>query len=1312
MERHSIQMYYFSGTEQQKITVAPSSASFSNWRAILSPTWPSRELESSSVGDISMRQALENANLLQIIKSTLAGTRTRTMDQTRFLPSLYQGSGNNAPQEPSEVSVESPVRSQDTDEITIVSGLPQISVFSALSTSPSVTRLATAVSSHPMPYTSSISKETISGSNILSTAPSPSPLPLETESPRTIIVSKLIVPPTKVPLSTDTENSFSINIANTYFNHHKPLNTVIAGNSDTTKYALSRKSGREFPIAISFSDSFGLIKGSPITPAERLTDPAYRKSHSTALRAKIPNHNFLLLPNERVSLDSSKVNAFSRLIPRRPSVEDLTSQPLDAVTSSKEVNSYATASPPFYKSKEIPLIPTLAPHISSSSSALEKTPDLPAASQLVSTEESSLPASKSSTRLFHLMKNVSVPIVPTVVIPEAISINNAIIQAPALTTIPISYSTDHFLTMRKNGTFSTTTHASIPNNKVVSKVHRENPVPTKSDNWVFTKPISDIDYETTATMPRTHSQHTLWPHNYFLVRSLQRRSLTKVPTAKLYTNEDANRVHLHQSPAIQTTNFTLGIPTSKATLQSTTLERILLLESTGSAALSVSLPTSIKDHLNLSVIAPLIPTNNYSRNVQLNVQLIKSPTVGLTEEEGKNARVLSTVTSSAKHLSLPSLNKSDANVNAVLHKAEVSSWTTVAPLDLLAMPSFAPRTEPLRSRVLVSQAVSNAASKGISDILNAGNVFKPTASASEWDVGSGQPSTGIKLVSRKRITRMSQAAKDNANLSASKPAYSEVSVLQQQKDDASKQMPSSSVTSPVNAPVTSTQNSSVLLFTGTKTKGFTELSTYHSKAETSFDKYSSVPQIRSTFSKGAEVLLSQSKEDTNTLGNVLEDFTVWHNFTSDSEKKFHSISKYFTTSKLSVSPERTAHFPTSSIPSRSQPSVSYSNSQTMQKPQTTNSKNLFASTNALYATSPPLSLASQRDTKLTIAAHKEITSSGEAEATVAPTLDYEVLNSTQVLELPEEYVTSEKSTQFTNNPFSETDNHLSKQPTTFSTGGWYTEGTIGNLDKIRVPNEATLIAPLQTHTTNAIITSVHAPSTQLTSPLLPTTNFTHSVITVLPSVSPGVIPSVATSEATPVTGKSARTSPVLTSSMFSLSTENSPSVMALSTLISTLAKNNTATKLAPTLSPKVTYTAFPVISRDKSTTPVQTPSSFPITKASTVSAPTTHAPRQTETTVLDTTTSSGITKTSTAYPLTITAALTSITASAKTSRLLPTPEESTSAAVTTVSTETFANVTTVLPLECLLTSNLLIKTGMEREGEREGERAGDVSGLN
>ncbi|XP_063145588.1 UPF0606 protein KIAA1549L homolog [Candoia aspera] len=243
-----------------------------------------------------------------------------------------------------------------------------------------------------------------------------------------------------------------------------------------------------------------------------------------------------------------------------------------------------------------------------------------------------------------------------------------------------------------------------------------------------------------------------------------------------------------------------------------------------------------------------------------------------------------------------------------------------------------------------------------------------------------------------------------------------------------------------------------------------------------------------------------------------------------------------------------------------------------------------------------------------------------------------------------------------------------------------------------MPNEVTTITPLQTHTTfAAIITSIHASRTQLTS-LLPTINFTHSVITVLPSVSPGVVPSLATSEASPVKGKSAPTSPMLTSSLFSLSTDNLPSVMALSTLKSTLAKNNTVTKMAPTLSPVLTHVNFPVVSRDDSTVPVYITNSSPIQKFSTVAVPTTHAPRQTET-LLDTKKSTDITKTSTAYPLTMTAALTSITASAKTARLLPTPAENASVAVTaSVSTAAFVNVTTVLPLECQLSRNLLVKT--------------------
>ncbi|XP_068003994.1 UPF0606 protein KIAA1549L homolog isoform X6 [Melanerpes formicivorus] len=111
------------GIWQQPINVAPSAGSFPNWRSILSPTQPSSEAKTSSIADISMGQTLENANLLQMIKTTLTGTRTRALDETHLLPTLYQGSGNSAFQEPAEVSAESPLRSssQDADETAAVS---------------------------------------------------------------------------------------------------------------------------------------------------------------------------------------------------------------------------------------------------------------------------------------------------------------------------------------------------------------------------------------------------------------------------------------------------------------------------------------------------------------------------------------------------------------------------------------------------------------------------------------------------------------------------------------------------------------------------------------------------------------------------------------------------------------------------------------------------------------------------------------------------------------------------------------------------------------------------------------------------------------------------------------------------------------------------------------------------------------------------------------------------------------------------------------------------------------------------------------
>ncbi|KAF7245412.1 Glutathione hydrolase proenzyme, partial [Varanus komodoensis] len=1224
-------MYYFSGIEQQQINVAPSSESFTNWRAILSPTWPSKELESSSVGDISMRQALENANLLQIIKSTLAGTRTRTMDQARFLPSLYQGSGNSASQEPSEVSAESAMRSQDADEMTIVSGLPQIGVFSALSTSSSVTHQTTTVSSQIMPYAkSSISKEITPGSDIISTSPSSSPLPLINESPHVIVSSKLTVPPAEVPLATDTKQSFSTNTSNPSFNKSSgtPLSTVTTGNSSTTKYALSRNDGQEFSVVTSFNNKFGLVNGHSTLPAERKMNPRNRKVHLPALHAFISNNTSVLLPTQRVPLDSNKSNSFSGIIHKESSLV-LMKQPPESMTPHKKSSIYVTASAPGLKSKTlIPWISTSAFHTSGIPSAfLKMITDLPSASPSSSTKERALLSDFESPKPLHLVTDMSSPAVPTVSIPEAISTSNALAQAPASTNIPVSYSADEVtsLTVRLNKNFDRIADATVsaPSDKSSSKIHLTNSHVTEPTNWVSTKDNSDIAYE---SIPSLHYEPALLLPDYSLMRSLQRRVVMKDSTATVFTNVDASSVLPSQSPWSQTTNFTLELPVSKQTPWRIMLDKMLSLERTSSAAFSVSLPTSHKGLLQPHSTATFISSSNNSRNLWLTDFSEQSPSLSLTEEKGGNTKASSAVTQQAELLSYLTLNKSDTELHGNFHMPDPSDRTTTATLDLHVLPSFAPAAGRLESQRPASLGTSNAVSKGIIDTSNTGKIFKTTALVSEW-VRDLQPSAVLSVSSGKQPALMSQAAKHYADSTTLRM----VPGLQQQTNYVHNQTPSSSASSSVDISVTSIQNVSTSAFSGMKSRSLTEFS-----------------------------------------------------------PESHTMSKDFTPALTKASIGMDSFPPTSSTYSHSWPFTSYAKSETMLKSQTTNSEDLPASTNSLNAASPTLSLASQFIARLSVPVKPEISAVSGKKTTVSSIVVHELLSSTPMLNIVEEHTTSGKTKQFSNNPDSGTKSN--EQPTTLSTEGWYTKGGSDILDTVKVPN-STKITPLPTNTTNAaIITSVHASQTQLTS-LLPTTNFTHSVITVLPSVSPGVIPSVATSEATPVTGKSAPTSPMLTSSLFSLSTENSPSVMALSTLISTLAKNHTAPKMASTLSPIVTRTAFPVVSRDESTTTVHTTSSFPVPKSSTVSAPTTHATGQSETTLLDTkkSTSPDITKTSTAYPLTITAALTSITASAKTTRLLPTPAENTSSA-TPVSTAAFANATTVLPLECQLSRNLFIKT--------------------
>ncbi|CAN8213598.1 unnamed protein product [Coccothraustes coccothraustes] len=211
-----------------------------------------------------------------------------------------------------------------------------------------------------------------------------------------------------------------------------------------------------------------------------------------------------------------------------------------------------------------------------------------------------------------------------------------------------------------------------------------------------------------------------------------------------------------------------------------------------------------------------------------------------------------------------------------------------------------------------------------------------------------------------------------------------------------------------------------------------------------------------------------------------------------------------------------------------------------------------------------------------------------------------------------------------------------------------------------------------------------------------------AALTVLSGVSSGAIPTVETSEAKPLTRKSSPASPVPASSFFSLGTENTPlpSVMALSTpILLTLTKNNTATKLAPDLSSVGTQADFP-FARNTTASPLDMPALLITPKSSTATAstlaPTAHEPRQIETTVTDTQEfpSSDITKRPTPSPLTMTAALTSITASAKTTRLPPPAVElsPSPAPPGTTAAAAFANMTAAPSLDCRLSANMMVKT--------------------
>ncbi|EMP28083.1 UPF0606 protein C11orf41 [Chelonia mydas] len=973
-----------------------------------------------------------------------------------------------------------------------------------------------------------------------------------------------------------------------------------------------------------------------------------------------------------------------------------TNLPFKAVVTDRENDVSPDASSPAFNSKsEIPVVSTSFFHTVGTISALPKvtshqsstsTNDMSGSTKAIFLS----PASNNPMGLSHSTENRSSFTVPRTFIPDAISTSNAVVPPPAPTSISdflfrkntLPYSTDKesSLITVTNHTFNIIAHTnnatnSTPayeNTSTFPLINISSLRSAVSISQTVGKEVTDTVFEANTVVLSSDFEHTLQPSDGSSIREAPHQSFETGSTAKVYTNIDANNVLFYGS---QRSRVSPETRPSKHTTGTVLPESILKTEVISSVITSaVSLPTP-NTGLSKSVFTIKdTPAIHNSTTSQLSAINGESPAVDLTENEETNTETFTIVTPHIEYAALQALNKPDLTTDQVSTTDDTKPWTTIVPSELYALPSFVPATEAPHSPASAFSNISNAASESSLDTTKI-PIPIISASASEWTTTAVLTSAGVSVLSVKETTNIPimEVSPSTSSLETGYHApYSTISGLQQQINDVTnKQTASISVTLETSTSAKSNQNVSTSPLTEIKSPNFTQFNIRSSALERSSVQYS--PHATTTALPAA-----QSKKDTDTTQNVTEFFTLRDtNFTANFEISPHL---YLPTVKAFATDDT-------------------STASSTLKSQTIHGDNVSSSTKALYTTPSELPLASQFTDNLIVSANNEISSISGTQPTISSFPIAKQSSSSTLISIltPEKYLTSGNLTDFTNSSVSEPPSHLTsviQKQATFSTERWHANGTGDILITVAVPNEATNGTPSQTHTTNAlhsvIITSVHASPTHITSAFLPTTNFTHSVITVLPSVSAGAIPTVATSEAKSVTGKSAPTS-----SLFSLGSENAPllSVTALSTLISTLAKNNSASKMTSTVE---THTNFPFAPRN---TPTSRPHAvmFLTNKVSTVTASTltstTHTQRQIETTVPDTKkfTSSEITKTSTAYPLTITAALTSITASAKTTRLPPAPVENNSAAPTTA-IATFANVTTVPPPECQLSSNLMVKS--------------------
>ncbi|XP_056659765.1 UPF0606 protein KIAA1549L homolog [Monodelphis domestica] len=197
------------------------------------------------------------------------------------------------------------------------------------------------------------------------------------------------------------------------------------------------------------------------------------------------------------------------------------------------------------------------------------------------------------------------------------------------------------------------------------------------------------------------------------------------------------------------------------------------------------------------------------------------------------------------------------------------------------------------------------------------------------------------------------------------------------------------------------------------------------------------------------------------------------------------------------------------------------------------------------------------------------------------------------------------------------------------------------------------------------------------------------------SVSPEVVPTVASTSATRFIGK--YTLSALSAALVSKGTENKLSVpsamVAKSTLTPVLAKNGT-----PIGTPGSQMVAGTIKTVETPTVPPFAPMSQRTTQANVITAAarlsTTHFPGKSQAMQSDfhKSTNSETPRTSTAFPLTIMAALTSITTSGKVTKLPPLPVENTSTALPVASTTAVTTGKTTLNLECQMSRKLMVKT--------------------